>query len=79
MEFEQAKNGLPELFAAAVVNQQFRDMLLADPATAIQNGYLGKPFSLTQDQVDILISIRGANIGDYARQVNKALGVDTEG
>ena len=36
--------GLNSVFAAAVVNREFRNMLLQDPKIALENGYLGEQF-----------------------------------
>ena len=38
------RNGLHRLFAAAIVNNQFRETLLREPEAALANGYLGQPF-----------------------------------
>lgn len=68
-----ASNGLTRVFAAAVVSRQFCKMLLSDPVTALQNGYLGETFKLSNEEHNLLISIRAENLADLARQVNKAL------
>ncbi|MBL8099461.1 MAG: hypothetical protein JNK81_09775 [Anaerolineales bacterium] len=66
-------NGLTRVFAAAVVSRQFCKMLLSDPITALQNGYLGETFRLSNEEHNLLISIHAENLADLARQVNKAL------
>ena len=68
-----ASNGLSRLFAAAVVSRQFCKMLLEDPVTALQNGYLGETFKLTDEEHNLLISIHAENLADLARHVNIAL------
>lgn len=68
-----ASNGLTRVFAAAVVSRQFCKMLLSDPVTALQNGYLGETFKLSNEEHDLLISIHAENLADLARQVNNAL------
>lgn len=68
-----ASNGLTRVFAAAVVSRQFCKMLLSDPITALQNGYLGETFKLSNEEHDLLISIHANNLADLARQVNNAL------
>jgi hypothetical protein len=65
--------GLSQVFAAAVVNQQFRDMLLQDPSIAIQRGYLGETFSLSAEEQDLITSIRAKSLSDLAKQVNHSL------
>ena len=61
------------VFAAAVVDRQFCDMLLQDPDTALQNGYLGEPFSLSREERDLIVSIRASSLPDLARQVDRSL------
>jgi hypothetical protein len=57
----------------AVVNQQFRDMLLHDPCIALQKGYLGETFSLSEQEQDLITSIRAQSLSDLAKQVNHSL------
>jgi hypothetical protein len=66
-------SSISRVFAAAVVNQQFRDMLLHDPNTALQNGYLGEAFSLSKEEQDLIVSIRANSLSDLARQVSRSL------
>jgi hypothetical protein len=66
-------SGLSQVFAAAVVNQQFRDMLLHDPCIALQKGYLGETFSLSEQEQDLITSIRAQSLSDLAKQVNHSL------
>ncbi|MBL8062335.1 MAG: hypothetical protein JNK32_04905 [Anaerolineales bacterium] len=62
-------SGLNRMFAAAVVNRQFCEMLLKNPQEAIQKGYLGETFSLTQEECALLASIKAKTLSDLARQV----------
>jgi len=66
-------SGLSRVFAAAVVNQQFCKMLLQDPYAALQKGYLGESFFLSQQEQDLLVSIRANTLSDLAKQVNRSL------
>ena len=66
-------NGLTRVFAAAVVSRQFCRTLLQDPVVALQTGYLGETFKLSDEEHNLLISIHAENLADLARQVNKAL------
>ncbi len=65
--------GLQRLFAAAVVNDQFREVLLRKPEEALANGYLGQAFMLTDRERTIIQSIRADSLTDFAQQVNRAL------
>jgi hypothetical protein len=66
-------SGISRVFSAAVVNQQFRDMLLQDPNRALRNGYLGETFSLSKEEQDLIVSIRANSLSDLAKQVNRSL------
>jgi hypothetical protein len=66
-------SGLSQVFAAAVVNQQFCDMLLHDPSIALQKGYLGQSFSLSKEEQDLITSIRAKSLSDLAKQINNSL------
>ena len=65
--------GLTRLFASAVISRAFRDLLLADPRAAVRAGYQGQPFDLTDEEQQLLFSIRAESLTDLARQVNRAL------
>lgn len=65
--------GLSRMFAAAVVNRQFCELLLNDPCEALQKGYLGEIFMLTQYENELIVSIKAKSLADLARQINKSL------
>lgn len=67
VETRGAHSGLGYLFAAAVVNRQFREMLLEDPEAALQCGYLGERFELSRDERERLTSVRAHSLADLAR------------
>jgi hypothetical protein len=69
-------SGISRVFAAAVVNQQFRSMLLQDPQIALQQGYLGETFPLSKEERDLIISIRANSLSDLAKQVNRSLSIN---
>jgi hypothetical protein len=68
-------SGLNRVFAAAVVNQQFREMLLRDPLHALQKGYMGETFLLSKEEQELIISIRAESLPDLARQVSRSLSI----
>lgn len=70
-------NGISHVFAAAVVNRQFCQMLLHDPLHTLQTGYLGETFKLSDEEYNLLVSIRAESLSDLARQLNLALGIGT--
>lgn len=64
---------LSRLFAAAVVNQQFCEILLTNPQEALRRGYLGETFTLTKDERDLIVSIRARSLADLARELSRSL------
>lgn len=66
-------SGLSRMFAAAVVNRQFCEMLLKNPQEALQKGYLGEIFTLTHAECELIVSIQARSLADLARQVNRSL------
>lgn len=69
-------NGLNRVFAAAVVNRQFCEMLLKNPREALKKGYLGETFTLTAEEISLIASIRADTLSDLARQVYAFAGTD---
>ncbi len=68
-----ARTALHRLFAAAIVSNQFRTVLLREPERALANGYLGQTFPLSDQEKKIIQTIRAENLTDFAQQVNQAL------
>lgn len=65
--------GLNKLFAAAIVNNQFCQMLLNQPELALQQGYFGDTFDLSLEEQALIVSIRAKSLPELAQQVTKAL------
>lgn len=66
--------GLSKLFEAAVVNQQFCQLLLSQPEAALRQGYLGNSFDLTLEEQALIISIQANSLPELAQQVTAVLG-----
>jgi hypothetical protein len=64
---------LNRLLAAAVVNDRFQKMLLDHPEKALQEGYQGESFFLTQDEYDLVLSTRASTLKDFAAQLIQTL------
>jgi hypothetical protein len=73
VETPKTITGMNKLFAAAVVNNQFCQLLLNEPETALRQGYLGDVFDLTLEEQALIISIRAKSLPELARQVTKVL------
>jgi hypothetical protein len=66
--------GISAVFAAAVVSQTFRNLLLKDPELALRQGYMGKRFGLNPEDASLIISLNAGSLGDLAKQVVQTLG-----
>jgi hypothetical protein len=66
-----SKNGkeLSRLLTAAIINQEFCSLLLANPAVAMAAGFNGQPFQLTSDDQELVLSIRAISLADFAQQL----------
>ena len=67
------RSGLHRWFAAAIVSDQFRAKLLSEPEAAVNGGYLGQSFSLTDHEKKIIKTVQANNLTDFAQKVNQAL------
>lgn len=61
------------ILTAAVINIQFRQLLLANPAKAIECGYGGEAFSLAREEKTRVAAIRATSLADFASQLSQAL------
>ena len=73
-DLRESHPGLSSVFAAAVVNQNFREMLLSDPEAALQRGYLGRDFALSREETFLIVSINAKSLTDLAKQIVQTLG-----
>lgn len=64
---------LNRLLAAAVVNDRFQKMLLDHPEKALQEGYHGEAFFLSQEEYDLVLSIQASSLKDFATQLVQTL------
>jgi hypothetical protein len=63
---------MSRLMAAAVVDRQFRELLVADPHMAIESGYGDESFQLTPEEMDLISSVdQATSLADFAMQVVK--------
>jgi hypothetical protein len=59
------------ILSAAVINTDFRKMLLKDPIKAVSSGYSGEKFNLNSEDKNRLASIRAASLADFAAQLSQ--------
>jgi hypothetical protein len=62
-------NDINRLFAAAVIDREFCQLLLTNPYGAIVKGYYGEKFQLSPETTAQLQSIHAASLSDFARQL----------
>jgi hypothetical protein len=65
------KNGreLSRLLTAAVINREFCNLLLANPALAVATGYNGQSFQLASEEEELILSIHATSLADFATQL----------
>jgi hypothetical protein len=76
-EIQQAPDDhleLNRLIAAAVVNSNFCQLLIDDPALALQNGYQGETFLLSDEERALILSIRANSLAALARELVRTFG-----
>ncbi len=61
------------ILTAAVINLQFRQLLLTNPGKAIETGYGGEMFSLAREEKRRVSEIRATSLADFASQLSQAL------
>lgn len=74
-EFAAPKEGeYSRILTAAVVNKNFRNLLLSNPALAIRNGFGGEAFHLEKEEAERISAIQANSLADFAMQM-KSLAV----
>jgi len=66
--------GLDRLLAAAVVNAQFCNLLLRDPAGALQAGVQGENIQLSDEEAAVLFSISANTLSELADGIARCFG-----
>jgi len=57
------------LLAAAVVSSQFCNLLLTDPARAIEEGFAGERFNLSDEEQDFILALHVPSLKEFAAQL----------
>lgn len=60
---------LSRLLAAAVVSPKFCGHLIEEPEQAIKNGFQGETFLFTDEERDLVMSIRADSLSGLAQQL----------
>lgn len=59
------------ILTAAVINSNFRQLLLSNPEKAIAVGYAGEVFHLGTEEKTKIAAIHADNLADFATQLSK--------
>jgi hypothetical protein len=62
-------DAISRLISAAVVDSSFRKLLLSKPGKAMDAGYLGEMFELTEYDRALILSIQASTLSDLAAQL----------
>jgi len=57
---------ISRLLSAAVINRQFRSMLLRNPASAAESGYKGESFCFDHKEKEKLSAIHASSLREFA-------------
>lgn len=68
-----SKQEYSRIITAAVINLQFRQLLLTNPGKAIESGYGGEMFSLAREEKRRVAAIRATSLADFASQLSQVL------
>jgi hypothetical protein len=60
---------ISRVLTAAVINENFRKLLLANPDQALTKGYRGEPFHLAKEERTRLAAIRATSLAEFAAQL----------
>lgn len=63
-----------KLLTAAVVSKAFCQLLLTNPAQALEDGYNGMRFALTSQEKELLLSIQAQSLSELASHINNCNG-----
>ena len=66
-------DSIARLLVAAAINPKFCAALLANPHHALQAGFGGEGFPLSQTTLDRLVLIRAATLPEFAFKLNEVL------
>ncbi|RPJ28471.1 MAG: hypothetical protein EHM33_04390 [Chloroflexi bacterium] len=73
LETSKDTDSITRLLVAAAINPRFCVALLTDPQHALQAGFGGEGFPLSQTILDSLVSIRASTLPEFAFKLNEVL------
>jgi len=73
LSYSKMNEEYSRILTAAVINNQFRKLLLANPGKAIESGYAGETFYLAREEKKKVAAIRATSLADFATQLSQVL------
>ncbi len=61
--------GMVQLLGAAAVSKNFFERFISNPKKALQEGFQGQPFDLSNEEYDYLVSINPKSVKEFAQLV----------
>lgn len=65
----QPKMSLSDLIVAAMIDDEFRELLFTDPAKALQIEPNKEPVNLSPEDTTLILSIQASSLVDLSRQI----------
>ena len=72
-DFSADMASINRLLVAAAINPRFRSRLLTNPGNALQTGFGGEYFPLSQQTQNLLISVQATTLPDFVRKLDEKL------
>ena len=72
-DLSQDMSAIHRLLVAAAISPRFCAGLLQDPGTAVQKGFGGEQFQISESTLNLLTSIRVSSLPDFVQQLDKNL------
>jgi len=60
---------ISRILTAAIIDENFRRQLLANPDQALTDGYRGESFHLAKEARNRLVAIRASSLAEFAAQL----------
>lgn len=73
LEASKDTDSISRLLVAAAINPRFCASLLADPQHALQAGFGGEGFPLSQTVLNRLVGIQASTLPEFVLKLNEAL------
>jgi hypothetical protein len=73
VDMSKDTDSISRLLVAAAINPRFCAALLTDPQRALQAGFGGESFPLSQMTLDGLVSIRASTLPEFILKLNEVL------